>query len=218
MEALPQIIKKTLVSYISNRTAQIRVNNLIGNKFPLESGVPQGGILSPTLFIFYTGDLPGPGPNCKDVIFADDITQVVENFTNNRDELAEDTETEIKRIYKYENKWKIKTNVNKFNLLSLSKSKPSPVTIDNRLIPFKNECDISGLKLKCTGIISHITSRISMAKTQTQKLKRFNGLNMKTRLHLYKALIRPIFEYTVIPNALVSKTQLTKIQRVQNQI
>ena len=104
LEALPQIIKKTLVSYISNRTAQIRVNNLIGNKFPLESGVPQGGILSPTLFIFYTGDLPGPGPNCKDVIFADDITQVVENFTNNRDELAEDTETEIKRINNYENK------------------------------------------------------------------------------------------------------------------
>ena len=96
---------------------------------------------------------------------------------------------------------KIKTNVNKFNLLSISKSRPSPVTIDNILIPFKNVCNILDLKLKRTGIISHITSRISMAKTQTQKLKRFNGLNMNTRLHLYKALIRPILEYPVIPNA-----------------
>ena len=67
-----------IASYISDRTAQIRVNNYIGNKFPLES------------------DLPNPGLNCKDVIFADDVTQIIENHRNNRDELAADTEDEIK--------------------------------------------------------------------------------------------------------------------------
>ena len=51
VKALPQIIKKMIASYISDRTAQIRVNNYIGNKFLLESRVPQGGILSQhTLF------------------------------------------------------------------------------------------------------------------------------------------------------------------------
>ena len=215
-EALPQIIKKMIGSYISGRTAQIRVKNYIGNKFPLESGVPQGGILSPTLFIFYTSDLPNPGLNCKDVIFADDITQIIENHRNNRDELAGDTEDEIKRINQYERKWKIKTNVSKFNLLSISKSKPALIEVDNRPIPFKNECNILGLKLKRTGITAHITSRISLAKTQTQKLQRFCDLNLNTKLHLYKALIRPLMEYPIVPNALISRSQLMKMQRVQN--
>ena len=180
LETFPSIMKKILTSYVSNRTAQIRINAFIGNTFPLESGVSQGGILSTMLFIFYTSDLPNAGPNCKDIIFADNITQIVENHLNNREELAADTETEITRIDKYESKWKIKTNMTKFNLLSISKTRPSPIYIDNRHIPFKSQCNTLGLKVKRTGTTAHIGDRIRSAKAQTQKLKRFSGLNMKT--------------------------------------
>ena len=64
---LPEIITKTLCSYLSNRIAQIRVGNIIGPKIQIKSGVPQGGILSPTLYIFYTNDIPRPGPTTIDI-------------------------------------------------------------------------------------------------------------------------------------------------------
>ena len=57
-QQMPKLLKKILASYVTDRTAQIRINAYIGTKFKLESGVPQGGILSPSLFIFYTSDLP----------------------------------------------------------------------------------------------------------------------------------------------------------------
>ena len=81
-DLLPSIIKKILSSYVTGRTTQIRLEQYIGDKFNLESGVPQGGILSPTLFIFYTSDIPQVGPYSEDVIFADDITQIIQNLDN----------------------------------------------------------------------------------------------------------------------------------------
>ena len=213
---IPDILKKILCSYVTDRTAQIKINNVIGPKFELKSGVPQGGILSPNLFIIYTKDLPPPGPNATDIIFADDVTQIIENFRSNRIQLARDTEAEIERINKYERKWKISTNINKFSILSVSKSKPEVISVEGRRINFKNEIKILGLTLKRTGIIKHISDRITMAKNQTKKISRFSKLQQKTKMHLYKALIRPLLEYPVIPIALASKSQLLKIQRVQN--
>ena len=40
---LPLIFQKILCSYVTNRTAQIRIENYKGDKINLESGVPQGG-------------------------------------------------------------------------------------------------------------------------------------------------------------------------------
>ena len=57
---IPELIIKILASYITNRTAQLKIGNHIGPKFELLSGVPQGGILSPTLYIFYVKDIPTP--------------------------------------------------------------------------------------------------------------------------------------------------------------
>ena len=215
-ENLPSLIIKILSSYITERTAQIKINQYIGPKFAIKSGVPQGGILSPNLFIIYTSDLPPSGPNATDIIFADDITQIIENYRNDRTQLARETEQEIKRINEFEKIWKISTNLTKFNLISISKSKPEPVTIDGRNIVFKNEIKTLGLTLGRTGIIKHITNRINLAKAQTNKLKRFIRMRSKIKLHLYKALIRPILEYPVIPIALASDTQIRKIQKIQN--
>ena len=215
-QELPIIIKKIICSYVTDRTAQIRINNTLGPRFQLKSGVPQGGILSPNLFIIYTSDMPPPGPNATDIIFADGVTQIIENLRNNKEALARETETEIERINTYEKKWKISTNVGKFSLMSISKLKPAAVRINGNRIDFKNEIKILGLTLKRTGIVKHISDRINNAKIQTKKIKRFARLNTKTKSHLYKALVRPILEYPVVPVALASKTQLLKIQSIQN--
>ena len=188
----------------------------MGPKFRLKSGVPQGGILSPTLFIIYTADIPAPGNNCIDIAFADDITQVIQNLNNDRERLARDMEKEIQRINIFEKRWKIQTNLTKFGLLSISKKNPRQVTVDGRPINFKEEIKVLGLSIRRTGTVRHISNRINFAKQQTNKLKRFIKLETKTKLTLYKAMIRPILEYPIVPTALASKAQTRKMQRVQN--
>ena len=146
---LPLIIQKILCSYVTNRTAQIRIENYKGDKINLESGIPQGGILSPTSYILYTRDIPPPADvNNSDIIFADDVIQIIQNLHDDREALAEATTLEIERINNYEKKWKIQTSINKFSLLSISKLSPEPVVVNNNQIPFKNEVKILSLTLK----------------------------------------------------------------------
>ena len=58
--------------------------------------------------------------------------------------------------------------------------------------------------------------QIKRAKLELNKLKRFKQLRSEIILHLYKALIRPLLEYPIIPTFLTPRTTITKIQAVQN--
>ena len=148
IEELPSIIKKVLRSYVVGRTAQIKVEEIIGPKFQLESGVPQGGILSSTMYILYTRNMPPSGTDCDDVIFADDVTQIIQNLRNDRATLATTTSNEIARINNYQRKWKISTNINKFSILSVSKTRPDPIISEGTQYQFKNEVKVLRLTLK----------------------------------------------------------------------
>ena len=160
---LPDILEKILCNFLDNRTAQIKMNNLLSEKFPLKSGVPQGSILSPTLYIFYPLDIPGPRHGGMDIMFADDVTQLVEYHRRSKSMLPRRTEREIDRINNFGEKWKIRTNRAKFKVLSILASKPKPISIDGNNIEFSNKINILRFSLERTGFRVHIGSKIAIA-------------------------------------------------------
>ena len=131
--------------------------------------------------------------------FADDVTQVAQDFNNDKHKLTEDTITEIKKLNIYERKWKIQTNLTKFNIRSIFKTRPMPINVEGRPIPFSNEVKTLGLTLKRTGTIAHLNNGIKLAEMQTNKLIRFNKIREKNKLHQYKVLVRQILEYPTTP-------------------
>ncbi|KAK6016759.1 hypothetical protein OSTOST_17752, partial [Ostertagia ostertagi] len=68
-------ITKWLKELLTGRTFQVRINSVLSDTFPVRSGIPQGGVLSPTLFNIYTADLiprlEEIGVTCKQ--YADDL-------------------------------------------------------------------------------------------------------------------------------------------------
>ena len=187
-----------------DRTAQIRINVKLSDKFSFRSGVPQGSILAPTLYIFYTSDLPEAGAGGTDVLFANDVTQIIEYMHHSKRALALRTKREIERINRFEKEWKIKTNKNKFKILSISKTKPEPIVIDHRRINFANNLNILGFNMGRTGFGIHLTKRTAIARGTLSKLKRFRAIKPKAKV----TCVRLEASFCVSPTA---QARLTKL-------
>jgi len=60
------------LAYLTNRNQFVSINGCNSYLLPVESGVPQGSILGPLLFIIYMNDIPCVVAHSKVLLFADD--------------------------------------------------------------------------------------------------------------------------------------------------
>ena len=75
-------ILKYKANYIKGRKQYTLYNNYKSTHRNTKTGVPKGGVLSPTLFNINTADLPTPtSPNITTVTYADD-TKILSTHTN----------------------------------------------------------------------------------------------------------------------------------------
>ena len=70
----PETILKFVANYIKGRKAYTSFRNHKSIQLQVKAGVPQGGVLSPTLFNTYTADIPTTTAPVQVMLYADDIT------------------------------------------------------------------------------------------------------------------------------------------------
>lgn len=77
MLKLPRKLGDWLVNLITNRKFYVTHGGFTSDVFPIETGVHQGGILSPILFILYINDIfkliNYPNQDIEELMFADDL-------------------------------------------------------------------------------------------------------------------------------------------------
>ena len=207
--------KKILCDYLTDRTARLKIGHYTGPPFDLETGVPQGACLSPTLFNFYVHDIPPPLPDTDYIQYADDITQII-SLPGPPRAIANNTSHAIEQLNRYENKWKIQTNTSKFQVIPISRYSTFPIVADDIPIVYSYKTRILGLTYATFGITHQVTIRRNMTLRTLNGLQRFRRLSPDKKKRLYLTIIRPQLLYPIVPLNTISTSSLRKLQQVQN--
>jgi hypothetical protein len=102
----------------------------------IHSGVLQGSVLGPMLYLLYTADLPASNNNkCLIATFADDTAILASHEIPNT--ASQILQNDLHRIQEWLQKWRIKANGSKSVQITLANrmGNCSPVTFNDQLLP-----------------------------------------------------------------------------------
>ena len=88
-------------SFLTGRTQQVQVNGILSEPAPVTSGIPQGSVLGPSLFVLYINDLPETVENTV-YLFADD-TKIFGLANNTSD--TKSIQSDLNKLHDWSQKW-----------------------------------------------------------------------------------------------------------------
>ena len=205
----PPRLCNLILSFLSSRSISVRVDGATSKPFHICSGVPQGAVLSPTLFLLFINDifLSTVNPTHS---YADDTTlHASSSFrtppsaqarSTSRATLCASLNSDLDRISGWGGHNLVNFNSRKTQFLPISLSTtPSEFNIvfDNSLLDPLDSINILGINV--TSNLSWQSHISTIAKSASKKL----GILFRCRryfspeqlLQLYKGLIRPCMEY-----------------------
>ena len=193
------VLHNWFCSYLSHRTQSVRIDGAISSKLPVTSGVPQGSILGPLLFIIFINDLPDSVLYATPLLFADD-TKCIKPISSIQDSIS--LQKDLDALNNWSLHWKLAFNNSKCKLLRIS----PPNQIISSANYTINNCPISMSTLhRDLGILvsndlswdDHYLAITSKAYKSLYFIRRSTSksLSSHTKLSLYKSLVRPKLLY-----------------------
>ena len=183
-------------NFLTNRTQQVVVEGQTSTVGHVTSGVPQGSVLGPTLFLAYINDLD---KNIESTVrlFADD-TILYRAIHSKAD--ASILQHDLEKLEKWENDWQMSFNASKCHVLSVTKKRKAQsntYTLHGENLQHVASAKYLGVELtKDLSWKKHIDSATSKAnKTSAFIYRNLRGCPHKTQSQCYKGLVRPILEY-----------------------
>lgn len=213
-------------NYLANRTQRVTINNDVSDALEVKTGVPQGSILGPLLYIVYTSQLQNQIRNCKMQYYADD-TQICLSFPpslihENCVKINED----LNRLYEMSKQHSLFLNPNKSVLMVYGRKKDREHSKDLINININNLPLEKLEQAKNLGIIfdsnlrfkKHVSSLVKKAYCKLKML--FNSrhlLSTKLKILLCDTLVLSQFNYCdVVYGPCLDQVDIKRIQKVQN--
>ena len=111
----PQILH-WVKSFLDSRIMQVSINGSSSSSQAVSSGVPQGSVLGPLLFIIYVNSL-GHDFNCEWYSFADDLKLFVSKSKRVPDSVDPSLQTDLENLHNISASWNLRLNPNKCVLM-----------------------------------------------------------------------------------------------------
>jgi ribonuclease P/MRP protein subunit RPP40 len=182
--------------FLTGRTQTVVLSGVESEELGVASGVPQGTVSGPCLFLIYINDLP-ENIASGNYLFADDngLVREIEAETD-REALQKDVQT----VAEWCGTWGMRLNVNKTKMMTLTRKEGS----DNRQYYINNEAIATVNEMKCLGVT--ITSTLNWARHVEEvygKCTRLTNFiyrvlrdsSMEARQIAYQSMVLPVAEY-----------------------
>ena len=204
-------------SFLCNRRQRVLIDGSASKYKPVLSGVPQGTVLGPLLFLLYINDIT---VNIKSNIriFADDCILYREIQNNNDKHLLQQ---DINTLYEWSKKWVMNFNSGKCYVLPISRRRKN--IISNNYFLGTSSLEILNshtyLGVTISGDLrwnNHISAIVSKA-TKTLNFIRRNiyMCSSESKSMAYTSLVRPILEYSCSAWDPYTSKNITEIEAVQ---
>jgi hypothetical protein len=195
----PKNVYLLLRDYLDDRKAVIE-DHLGCVEKTVTRGAPQGSVLGPTLWniVFDTSMMDG----VTEVSFADDKAIIVTG--NSRKDIEEKGQEVINRMILWCEKNKLSLSASKTVMLQLKgkydRARPPTIYANGTSIRMVNTVRYLGVDIdERLGVSTHVTRVSEKAKTLFHRFTRLSkemwGLDSKTLLTIYKAVVEPIMTY-----------------------
>ena len=189
-------IAEWISSWLRDRKQRTVLNGATSDWQSVLSGVPQGSVLGPILFLIFINDLDEAAISIKyRSKFADD-TKIGHQITN-QDSHAE-MQQALNGLHEWSVKWGLKFNVDKCHLLHFGRNNPAhQYTMNGQLLPQKDmEKDVGvciSTNLKPSHHCAEVARKAQAILYQISRSFHFRDRNVFVKL--YKQYVRCILEY-----------------------
>lgn len=108
--------------FLSHRRQRVQCDGAASHWIKVTSGVPQGSILGPLLFILYINDI-GSGLSSHISLFADDCT-IFKEISSRQD--CDAPQADLNCLFSWTHKWQLSFNTSKCKVMCITNKKKSP--------------------------------------------------------------------------------------------
>lgn len=183
--------------FLHERTQEVLVNGVKSAPTSVISGIPQGTVLGPVLFVIYINDLLD-NITSHGLMFADD-TKLFRHITSREDALH--LQTDITKLENWSNTWQLYFNPEKCHVLTLGKFEnirhAHRYIISNKEIEHVfDEKDLGVTIDSELKFDEHISRKVRVSNAIVGQIRRsFSYLDCDTFRRIYTAFVRPHLEY-----------------------
>ena len=207
---------KWFQAFLSDRTQTVVIDNEKSATVPVTSGVPQGSVLGPILFLIYINDLPDK-TRSKVRLFADD-TAIYLAVSNLED--AQILQQDLDHPHLLELDWDMEFNPSKCVVIHIIRSRtpvPSQYLLHGQVLESVAGSKYLGVEISSNlSFNGHIQNITTSASRSLGFLKRnIRSKNPELREMAYKTLVRPLIEYSSSVWSPYTKSNIARLEMVQ---
>lgn len=191
---------KWISAFLTNRKQRVLINGTASTWEPVLSGVPQGTVLGPLLFLIYINDITS---NIQSDIrlFADDCV-LYRQINNSTD--REILQKDINTLFSWSQTWKMQFNANKCFVLPITRKRRNPnnshyiYKLGETPLQYTNSYQYLGITITTNLKWNEHINNIKNKATKTLNFLRRNiyFCTREAKSLAYLSLVRPQLEYS----------------------